>query len=111
MSREAAEELFRSAKDRVNRMGGVGAWRERNNNKPQGWAEDEEETINEDDLTDEQKVLMEEQKDLIEEQKEAMEAEMKKYGPAKTELVVERDDEVGHYSPFVFPLFETDSYC
>src|ERR1700733_4840087 len=29
ISREAAEELFVDAKDRVNRMGGVGVWRER----------------------------------------------------------------------------------
>ena len=98
VSREAAEELFRSAKDRVNRMGGVGAWRERNEKRLHGWDDEGEEPINEDDLSDEQKALMEEQKTLIEEQKEAMEAERQKYFPPKTEPVVERDDEVSHCS-------------
>ncbi len=102
VSREAAEELFRSARDRVNRMGGVGAWRERNKKQPQGWDEEEEEQINEDDLTDEQKALMAEQKDLIEEQKEAMETERQKYFPPKTEPVIERDDEVGYHSNSFF---------
>jgi Swi5-dependent recombination DNA repair protein 1 len=87
VSREAAEALFAGAKDRVNRMGGVGAWQERNQKQAHGW--DEGEQINQDDLTDEQK-------DLIEEQKEEMEAEKRKYGMGKVEEVVEeKDDEVG----------------
>ena len=87
ISREAAEELFAGAKDRVNRMGGVGAWRERNQKQTQRW--DEEEPINQDALTDEQK-------DLIEEQKEEMEAMKRKYGIGKVEQVVEeKEDEVG----------------
>lgn len=111
VSREAAEELFRGARDRVNRMGGVGAWRERNSKQQQVW-EEEEEPVNEDDLTEEQKVLLEEQKGLIEQQKQDMEAEMKKYGTAKTEDVIERDDEVRSiHTSLRSPSFETDCYC
>jgi len=101
-SREAAEELFAGAKDRVNRMGGVGAWRERSQKQTQGW--DEQEPVNQDHLTDEQK-------DLIEEQKEEMEAERRKYGIGNAEEVVEeKDDEVGLCS-LLFPMLETDGDC
>jgi hypothetical protein len=103
ISREAAEELFASAKDRVNRMGGVGAWRERNQKQTQQW--DEEEPVNQDALTDEQK-------DLIEEQKEEMEAMNQKYGIEELEQVVEeKEDEVGLFAIFRFLMFETDRYC
>ena len=92
VSREAAEELFAGARDRVNRMGGVGAWRERNRKQSQGW--DEEEPLDQADLTDEQK-------DMIEGQKEEMAAERDKYGTGKVEEEVEeKDDEVGFGSPF-----------
>jgi SEL1 protein len=102
ISREAAEELFASAKDRVNRMGGVGAWRERNQRQTQRW--DEEEPVSQDALTDEQK-------DLIEEQKEEREAMNQKYGIEKVEQVVEeREDEVGLFAIFQFLIFETDRY-
>jgi len=95
ISREAAEELFASAKDRVNRMGGVGAWRERNQKQTQRW--DEEEPVNQDALTDEQK-------DLIEEQKEEREAMNQKYGIEKVEQVVEeKEDEVGSLYCFSIP--------
>jgi hypothetical protein len=95
ISREAAEELFASAKDRVNRMGGVGAWRERNQKQTQRW--DEEEPVNQDALTDEQK-------DLIEEQKEEREAMNQKYGIEKVEQVVEeKEDEVGPLCCFSIP--------
>ena len=68
-------------------MGGVGAWREKTRQQPQGWG-DEEEQIDEDALTDEQK-------DLIAEQKDMMQEEMRKYGPGKVEEpVVDEDDEV-----------------
>ena len=88
MSREAAEEIFSTAKDRVNRMGGVGAWREKTRQQPQGWGDEEAEQIDEETLTDEQK-------DIIAEQKEIMQEEMRKYGPGKVEEpVVEKDDEV-----------------
>jgi len=87
ISREAAEELFASAKDRVNRMGGVGAWRERNQKQTQRW--DEEEPVNQDALTDEQK-------DLIEEEEEEREAMNQKYGIEKVDQEVEeKEDKVG----------------
>ena len=100
VSRHAAEELFASAKDRVNRMGGVGAWRERNQEQTQGW--DEEESVNPDDLT-------EYQKDMIAEQKEEMESEKRKYGIGKAEEKVEvKDDEVGLLAGLHFLIFVTD---
>jgi hypothetical protein len=103
ISRQAAEQLFASAQDRVHCMGGVGAWRERNQKQTQGWAE--EEPLNHEDLT-------EEAKDLIEDQKDEMEAEKRKYRNRKVEEVVEEkddDDEVCLHSAFY--LFETDDYC
>lgn len=36
--RAAAEELYGGVRDRVNRMGGVGAWRERERDRSKGWA-------------------------------------------------------------------------
>ena len=104
ISREAAEELFADAKDRVNRMGGVGAWRERNRIQTQRW--DREESVNQDTLTDEQK-------DLIEEQKEEMEAMKEKYGIEKVEQVAgEKEDEVSFFAIFFsFLMCETDCYC
>ena len=38
-ARDAAEELFRTAKDQVNRMGGVGVWRERSQRRNEPWAD------------------------------------------------------------------------
>ncbi len=85
-SREAAEEVFRGAKDRVNRMGGVGAWRERSRKKPEGWDDDSEPALEE---------LSEEQREQVQIQKEELEAERRKYGPDKAEeTMVERDDDV-----------------
>jgi hypothetical protein len=85
-SREAAEEIFRGAKDRVNRMGGMGAWRERERNqkKPGGW--DDEPKVDVEDLSDE------EQKEQLEVQNAECEAERRQYAPGKAEVVVERDD-------------------
>ena len=44
MSRAAAEEVFAGVRDKVNRMGGVGAWRERERGKREwrGWGDEEE---------------------------------------------------------------------
>jgi hypothetical protein len=87
-SREAAEELFRGARDRVNKMGGVGAWRERSRQQQGGWGDDDEGEKNEDgsELTPAQRearaVMMEE-----------MKAEMEKYGEKKEQVVEEKDDE------------------
>jgi hypothetical protein len=95
ISREAAEELFAGAKDRVNRMGGVAAWQERNQKQTQRW--DEEEPVDQDALTDEQK-------DLIEEQKEEMKAMNQTYGIERVEQVVEEnEDEVGLFCYFSIP--------
>jgi hypothetical protein len=94
ISREAAEELFVGAKDRVNRLGGVGAWRQRNQKHTQRW--DEDESVHHDALTDEQK-------DLIEEQKEEMAAMKRKYGIEQVEPAVEEtEDEVGLFTLFFF---------
>jgi hypothetical protein len=84
-SREAAEEVFRGAKDRVNRMGGVGAWRERSRKKPEGWDEEP--------LQMDVEEMGEEQREQLEIQKEELEAERRKYDTGKVE-VVERDDDV-----------------
>lgn len=84
-SRDAAEEVFRGAKDRVNKMGGVGAWRERSQKKPDGWNDDE--PVGDDELTKDQK----EQREI---QREEMQAEIDKYGLGKEpEKLEEKDDE------------------
>lgn len=41
-SRSAAEELFTVAKDRVNGMGGLGAWKQREDERRAGWQDDEQ---------------------------------------------------------------------
>lgn len=69
-SRELAEQVFRTAKDRVNRMGGVDAWRERSR-RPSNWEEDEE--VSTADLSDEQR-------EAIEIAREEMQHEAAKYG-------------------------------
>ena len=84
-SREAAEEVFRGAKERVNRMGGISVWRERSRQEPQGWAEGPEA-----DLED----LTEERREQLEIQKEELQAECEKYGPGKVKAPPEKDDEV-----------------
>jgi len=85
VSREVAEELFTTAKEKVNRMGGVGVWREKSRKKPGWWDDTEEE--DEDELTPEQK----EQREI---QREEWQAEMKKHGTELNEEVGEADDEV-----------------
>lgn len=85
--------MFRGAKDRVNRMGGVGAWRERSRKqKPGGWDdEDGSRDVNLEKLT-------QEQREQLEMQREELEAERKRYGEsderARKEDVEERDDDV-----------------
>lgn len=86
VSREAAEEIFRDAKDRVNRMGGVAIWRERTRQKPKGWgAEDDSYDLDE---------LTEEQREQMEIHKEEIQAEREKYGLGMPEEVAEKDDQV-----------------
>lgn len=85
-SREAAEEIFRSAKDRVNSMGGVGAWQLRSKKKL--------EECNGESLQPDLGVLSEEQREQMEIQKEELEAEKQKYAPETAQEVEERDDDV-----------------
>ncbi|KAL9115931.1 MAG: hypothetical protein Q9227_000299 [Pyrenula ochraceoflavens] len=85
-SRELAEEAFRTAKDRVNRMGGVGAWRQSIQKRPNGWDDDEAE-IQSEDLTDEQR-------EAFEIAREEMLAENAKYGSiASSDKTADREDE------------------
>ena len=84
-SREAAEEVFRGAKEKINRMGGVGAWRERSNRKPQGW--DDEEEVNQEELT-------EEQKEAFEVMREEAAEEARIYGSVEKEEQGNDDDVV-----------------
>lgn len=92
-SREAAEEVFREAKDKVNRMGGVGVWRERTTRRPYGWEEDGEPDL---------EGLTEEQKEEIQFRKQEMAEEAEKYGLNKPEEPPGKDDDVGtrSYLPF-----------
>jgi Swi5-dependent recombination DNA repair protein 1 len=86
ISREAAEELFRDARNRVNRMGGVRVWREKSRRRWPEW-----DTPDDGDLEE----LTEEQREQIEIQREEMRAEMEKYGGGKQqEDTVESGEEV-----------------
>jgi hypothetical protein len=88
-SREAAEELFRSARDRVNKMGGVGAWRERTKKQSRGgWGDEGAEEEKNEDGSD----FTEAQKEARAIMLEDMKAEMEKYGE-KEEVEEEKDDE------------------
>ena len=84
-SRDAAEEVFRNARDKINRMGGVGAWRERTNKKPEGWDDGEE--IDLAGLTDEQK-------EEVEFRKQEMAEEAEKYGLNRPDRSPESEDDV-----------------
>lgn len=77
------------ARDRVNKMGGVGAWRERSQQKS-GWGDEDEGEKNEDGTE-----LSSAQKEAREAMMEEMRAEMEKYGEKKEEVVMveEKDDE------------------
>jgi Swi5-dependent recombination DNA repair protein 1 len=88
-SREAAEELFRGARDRVNKMGGVGAWRERSRQQQGGWGDDNDEGEKNEDGSE----LTPAQREAREAMMEEMKAEREKYGEKKEEVVEEKDDE------------------
>lgn len=89
-SREAAEEVFQGAQERVNRMGGVDAWREQSRKDAKSWGDDEREGS--------MGQLSEEQREVRQIQMDDLEAERKKYGTTEGEVeaeeVVERDDNV-----------------
>ncbi len=87
-SREAAEEVFRGARDRVDNMGGVGAWRERSRKRPEGWDDENPQS----DL----RGLSEEQSEEMKMQRDEWEAERRKYGSEKVEEVVENEDDVSY---------------
>jgi len=104
-SREAAEEVFRGAKDRVNRMGGVGAWREKSRQKPFAWDEDDRAgqnpDIDEDDLNDEQKDELARRKEELAEEMEAERERLReKEEEQRSQKEGEKDDEVRN----VFPI-------
>jgi Swi5-dependent recombination DNA repair protein 1 len=90
-SREAAEELFRGARDRVNKMGGVGAWRERTKKQSMGgWGD---ENLDGDETNEDGSEITEAQKEARAIMLEEMKAEMGKYGEKKEEVEEEKDDE------------------
>lgn len=98
-SREAAEEVFRGAKDRVNRMGGVGAWRERTRKKPNVWDGEEtngfDQDIDEDALTPEQKEELDRRREELEEEREIVRRrKMEEEAEEQIRKEPERDDEV-----------------
>lgn len=89
-SREAAEELFRGARDRVNKMGGVGAWRERTKQQSSGeWGD---ENMDGKGTNEDGSEYTEVQKEARAIMLEDLKAEMEKYGE-KEKVVEEKDDE------------------
>ncbi|KAA6415878.1 MAG: DNA repair Dds20 Mei5 [Lasallia pustulata] len=74
-SRAAAEEIFGGVKDRVNRMGGVGAWREREREAKKRFSTWDEEPAkrDEDEDSDEDKVGSKERRDEMESRREELE--------------------------------------
>jgi len=93
VARELAEELFSTAKDRVNKMGGLGAWRERTQKDP-NWGDEPD--MDESELTLEQR-------EQLEIQREEIVAEAEKYGVKEPEPEP-KDDDVGLPSKHLFPL-------
>ncbi len=85
-SREAAEEVFRGARDRVDNMGGVGAWRERSRRRPEGWDSESPPP----DLSK----LSKEQSEEMKMQKDEWETERRNYGSEKVEEAIEIEDDV-----------------
>ena len=85
-SREAAEEVFRGAKDRVNDMGGVGAWREQSRKIPEGWDDENPQS--------DPRYMSEEQREEMEMRKDEWETERRKYGSEKAEEVMENEGDV-----------------
>ena len=85
-SREAAEEVFRGAKDRVNGMGGMGAWQERSRKRPKGWDDEDPQP----DLRN----LSEEQREEMKMRKEEWETERRRYDSENAEEVIEDEDDV-----------------
>ncbi|SLM33613.1 hypothetical protein LPUS_02138 [Lasallia pustulata] len=74
-SRAAAEEIFGGVKDRVNRMGGVGAWREREREAKKRFSAWDEEPAkrDEDEDSDDDKVGSKERRNEMESRREELE--------------------------------------
>ena len=90
-SHEAAEELFRGARDRVNKMGGVGAWRERTKKQSRGgWCD---ENLDREETNEDGSEITEAQKEARAIMLEEMKSEMEKYGEKEEEVEEEKDDE------------------
>jgi Swi5-dependent recombination DNA repair protein 1 len=91
-SREAAEEVFLTAKERVDRMGGIEAWRAQSRHEPSGW--DDPATAQQRDRDEE---WSDEQREELKMQKQDWEAERRKYAPEQDKAadeVVGSDDDV-----------------
>ena len=78
VAREAAEELFSVSKDKVNRMGGLAAWKEQVQKRKQAWdSEDQRQgfgygndaEVDEESLTDEQKDVLAQMRDEAEQER------------------------------------------
>jgi len=85
VARDAADELFATAKDRVDEMGGMAVWRERTQKTSWAWSDEDE--LDATRLTDEQK-------EQLETDREEAVAEARKYGLVEPEMATEKDDEV-----------------
>lgn len=84
-SREAAEEVFRDAQDRVNRMGGMRAWRERSMRRLDRWDEAVQPDLEGSD---------EERREQLQVQKEELETERRQHAPETLGEAIESDDDV-----------------
>ena len=90
-SRLAAEELFGGVKDRVNRMGGVGAWRERERNKNKGFGGGWEEVEKRDGSREDEEENEEDRGMLREEMEGRVDVDVRE--EAAAEVVEEGDDD------------------
>jgi hypothetical protein len=90
-SRSAAEEVFHSAKERVDRMGGVGAWRAQSRKEPASWDETDQQQPDREGWSDAQR-------EELQMQKQDWEAERRKYAPEEEKAAADElagsDDDV-----------------
>jgi Swi5-dependent recombination DNA repair protein 1 len=89
-SREAAEEVFEGAKDRINGMGGMRAWREQSSKRRAGWDDDEDQQQRRQPNLEN---LSETQKEMLEMRREEAEAERRGYAPEKVGEPVEGEED------------------
>ena len=97
-SRDAAEEIFGGVKDRVNRMGGVGAWRERERETKKRFSAWDEEPVKREGDGDEDNEESEERREEMESRREELEgmgeADEREEG-VKSAVEDGNDDDVG----------------